>query len=206
MAFWQKKVGGEIAYYDLNDWWEKTLTKEERTIIKTTLNPMMISGKSIDEGEISFSSKSRLAFLGSLSSWFKKPELYSIGKKILQVGEECYKDSNDVLDQHYFCLEEIRLHYANREYDATALEKAIYFCKEQIKLAPKAKAAFRQDPNFRRMPLPLHSGYQQLAIIYEKQKRYADALALSEEAYSAGWNQEDCSKRIPRLKKKIQSE
>lgn len=41
--------------------------------------------------------------------------------------------------------------------------------------------------------------YKQLAIIYEKQKRYAEALKISKEAFAEGWNLDDCSKRIEKL-------
>lgn len=86
---------------------------------------------------------------------------------------------------------------ANRDIDSEALDKAIYFCKEQIKLAPKVKQKLLKES-----PagiLPVHIGYKQLAIIYEKQKRYAEALKISKEAFAEGWNLDDCSKRIEKL-------
>ena len=201
MLFWKKRVGGEIAYYRLTEWWLNSLTENDRHIIRKTYRPMMID-RALDEGNITFSSQSVLAFLGVLAEWFKKADLYEIGKKILTEGEKHYDSNKNILDQHFFCLSAIRVYYTNRDNDPEALEKAIYYCKEQIKLAPKAKKQFLKESSSK--TLPVHTGYKQLAIIYEKQKRYAEALSISEEAFSEGWNYEDCSKRIEKLKAKLQ--
>ena len=161
----------------------------------------MVKAHAIKKGEIVSSSRSILAFLGCLAEWFKKAELYDIGKRILIKGETYYNLCNDVLDRHFFCLSAIRVYYANRENDSEALDRAIFFCKEQIKLAAKAKKQFlKESPTG---VLPVHTGYKQLAIIYEKQKRYAEALAISEEAFANGWNIDDSSKRIEKLRNKL---
>lgn len=200
MLFWKKKVGGEIAYYGLTDWWLNSFSDQERQIIRKTYTPML-KQHSLDEGNIVSSSQSVLSFLGTLAEWFKKPELYTIGKKILLEGEKHYVSSRDTLDRHFFCLSAIRVYYTNRDNDPEALEKAIYYCKEQIKLAPKAKKEFLKESASG--SLPAHTGYKQLAIIYEKQKRYAEALSITEEAFSEGWNPDDCSKRISKLRTKL---
>ena len=200
MAFWKKKVGGEIDYYGLTKWWLNSFTEQERKIIRKTYTPMM-KDHALDEGTITHSSRSILAFLGILAEWFKKAEFYDIGRRILIEGENHYSSCRDVLDRHFFCLSAIRVYYANRENDSEALDKAIFFCKEQIQLAPKAKKQFlKESPSG---VLPVHTGYKQLAIIYEKQKKYAEALLISEEAFSEGWNLNDCSKRINKLKEKL---
>lgn len=200
MAFWKKKIGGEIAYYGLTEWWLNSFTEQERAIIRKTYTPML-KDCALDEGKITHSSHSILAFLGILAEWFKKAELYHIGKRILIEGEKHYSSCKDVLDRHFFCLSAIRVYYANRDNDAEALDKAVFFCKEQIKLAPKAKKLFLKESSSG--VLPVHTGYKQLAIIYEKQKKYAEALSISEDAYSEGWNLDDCTKRIDKLKGKL---
>ena len=161
----------------------------------------MLKDRALDEGNITHSSHSVLSFLGTLAEWFKKPELYDIGRRILIEGENHYGSCKDVLDRHFFCLSAIRVYYANRDNDSEALDRAIYFCKEQIKMAPKVKKRFLKESTSG--VLPIHTGYKQLAIIYEKQKKYAEALLLSEEAFSEGWNVDDCSKRIDKLRVKL---
>ena len=49
-----------------------------------------------------------------------------------------------------------------------ALNAAIDACQKQIKLAPNAALAFRQETD----ELPAHVGYRQLAIIFEKERNY----------------------------------
>jgi len=51
--------------------------------------------------------------------------------------------------------------------------------------------------------LPTHIGYKQLAIIYEKQKKFDEALKITKKALAEGWNIEDCNNRIEKLNKKI---
>jgi hypothetical protein len=68
-------------------------------------------------------------------------------------------------------------------------------CNELISLSPLAKKWFRAA--WRRQPLPGHVGYQQLAIIKEKQKDYRAAIALCQQALAEGWRG-DWAKRIAR--------
>ena len=50
--------------------------------------------------------------------------------------------------------------------------------------------------------LPLHTGFQQLAIIYEKQKKYTEMIDLCIRADNEGWNG-IWKKRIEKAKKKL---
>ena len=168
----KSKVAGDIAYYELTEWWVNELTEEERNIIRNTFKPMMRE-RLIDEGRIESSSRSKLAFLGILAEWFKKKEYYHIAKKILSEGEKIYSQNKNVLDLHYFCLSAIRVYYANREEDEEAFNKAIEYCERQISIAPKVYKALKKE--YPSHALPCHTGYQQLAIIYEKQKQYEKA-------------------------------
>lgn len=197
-----KQIGGSIEYYGLQEWWQNEFSEAERELIRDRFRPMM-SNRLIDEGHIIESSQSKLSFLGVLAGWFRKKEDYSIAKKILQEGERNLSQDDEVLDIHFFCLSAIRIYYANRDVDEIAFEKAVEYCKLQISLAPKVKEAFLKE--YSPENLPMHTGYQQLAIIYEKQKEYQKALQLVHEAMENGWNIDDCMKRIERLEKRISS-
>lgn len=197
-----KRIGGLIEYYGLQDWWIEEFSESERSLIRDTFKPMM-STRLIDEGKIEESSQSKLAFLGVLASWFKKKETYNIAKKILAEGEKYVLSNEDVMDVHFFCLSAIQIFYANRDDDDMAFNKAVEYCKLQISLAPEVKEVFKKEYAYEN--LPMHTGYRQLAIIYEKQKEYGLALQLVREAMESGWNVDDCKKRIDRLEKKIQA-
>ena len=197
-----KEVGGNISYYNLSDWWLNELTEEERKFIREIYNPMSSSSEReyIDEGKIISSTQSKIGFLSCLSTWFNKKEYYNIAKKILLEGEKYINDNDDVLDKHFFYLAGIEIYYKNRENDPNALEYAIEYCKRQINISQEAKKAFLEE--YPDKPLPGHSGYMQLAIILEKQKKYEEALNLTKQAFLQGWN-EDSERRIKRLEKRL---
>lgn len=195
-----KKVGGEIAYYKLNDWWKNTLTSEERNIIRSTYKPLNSNCK-IDEGVIQSSSQSKLSYLSSLTGWFKKKEHYELAVKIINEGEKSIPQSDNILDVHFFFQSAINIFYSRRNDDNNALDISIEYCKKQIDISKKVKKAFLKEyPN---SPLPTHIGYKQLAIIYEKQKKFDEALKITKKALAEGWNIEDCNNRIEKLNKKI---
>lgn len=104
-----------------------------------------------------------------------------------------------VLDEHFVLQERIESRYREREKNPAALQDAVAACKAQISLAAEAAEAFREE-GFE--TLPRHVGFQQLAVIREKQGDYAEALRISEEAQSQEWAG-DWDKRITRLRKKL---
>jgi hypothetical protein len=105
-----------------------------------------------------------------------------------------------ILDEHFALQERIESRYREREKDPTALRDTIAACEAQISMAPEVARAFREE-GFE--PLPRHVGFQQLAVIREKEKNYDEAIRLSEEAKWQGWNG-DWGKRIARLEKKME--
>jgi tetratricopeptide (TPR) repeat protein len=134
---------------------------------------------------------------------------YSIASRILEKALELAETSPDPLHAPfsarffpsvYAVLDYgIKMHYENREMHTGALDKAIEFCEKQIALAPKAAEAFRQE-----VPgggLPKHRGFEQLAIILEKQGRLDETIALCEQAKRQGWKS-DWDKRIGRCSRK----
>lgn len=195
------KIGGWIKYYNLEDWWLKELNDNERRIIRETYTPVTSAEEEIiDKGSICYTSASKLAFIGGLVGWFKDVDKYNIALKIMQLGEDNINKTNDVLDVHFFYLNCIRVLYKNRDNYPDALDKAIEYCEKQINISNKSKIAFEKCEYFKE--LPSHTGYKQLAIIYEKRKEYDKALELTQKALEEGWN-DDCQKRIDRLIKKI---
>lgn len=111
------------------------------------------------------------------------------------------RDKTNILDKHFFYLSGIRLFYSNRNNDPMAFDKAVFCCQNQIAISNEAKREFLKEYN--EDSLPSHTGYKQLAIIYEKEKHFTDALKITEQALAEGWNTEDCISRIEKLKKKL---
>ena len=187
------RPGGLIAYFNLSDWWLNEFTEEERKFIVKTYGIKLIKGKILE------TTSSKLSFLGTLASWFDKKDYRNIAIKIIEEGEKYFKEDEDVMDLHFFCLNALRIYYANRNVDTKSLDKAIYYCEIQVSLAEKFKKAWQKQ--YRGSTLPSHTGYHQLSIIYEKQHRYEEALLLMRKALKQGWNVEESKKRIERLEK-----
>ena len=99
---------------------------------------------------------------------------------------------------HFFYQSKLEIYYRHRNNDLDALDKAIEGCNQQIKIAPQAAKAWKDEYND---PLPLHKGYEQLAIILEKQEKFDEVIKLCKEAMTQGWNG-SWEKRIERCEKK----
>lgn len=197
----QKNIGGEIGYYNLNDWWLKAFDKQKRDYIVKSFRPLGGSENSLIKGEIQYSSASAVSFLSNLAGWFKNIEDREIGYKILDKAEKLIADNTEILDIHFFYHNKIEFYYRFRDIDEESLNIAIEACKKQIELSPDAILAFKKE--YKDEKLPIHTGYEQLAIILEKQKEYDKAIALCEQAQKQAWNG-DWDKRIERYLKKKQ--
>jgi hypothetical protein len=77
---------------------------------------------------------------------------------------------------------------------------AIVSCRAQIRIQHEAGGKWLRD--YPGDTLPAHTGYTQLAIILEKEKRFEEAIALIEEAKANGWSG-DWDSRMKRLRSKV---
>lgn len=108
------------------------------------------------------------------------------------------KNNEKILDLHFAIMESITEHYRNRQ-SGDNYHKAIVSCKAQIKIQADAARMFRSE--YSDQSLPTHTGYNQLVIILEKEKKFQEALNLAVEAKTNGWNG-DWVHRIQKLKAK----
>lgn len=195
----QEKIGGEIAYYNLTDWWLKTFSKQEQDYIVKTFQPLGGSETGLIKGEIQYSSGSAVSLLSNLAGWFKNDKDREIGYKLLDKAEKLITDNTDTLDIHFFYHNKIEFYYRFREEDQESLNTAIGACKKQIELSSRAILAFKKE--YEHEKLPMHTGYEQLAIILEKQREYDEAIDLCKQAQKQTWSGE-WDKRIERCLKK----
>jgi tetratricopeptide (TPR) repeat protein len=195
----QKKIGGEIAYHNLTEWWLETFNEQERDYIVKTFQPLGGSGDALIKGEIQYSSGNAVSLLANLAGWFKNVKDRQIGYKLLDKAEKLIDDNTNILDIHFFYHNKLEFYYRFRDIDKESLDIAIEACKKQIELAPKAILAFKKE--YENEELPAHTGYEQLAIILEKQGKYDEVVALCEQAKKQTWNGE-WDMRIERCLKK----
>jgi hypothetical protein len=174
---------GLIGYYNLTDWWLSTFTAEERNEIQAR------PGSTTGRAESS---------LMSLGIEFIQSKDFGIAERLIAKATEVGGAS--LLDKHFHYQQMAQAYYRHRNDDPEALALAIDACEKQILLGPEAAKAFlAEDPeDF----LPAHHGFQQLAIIQEREKNYTEAIRLCREAMAQGWGG-DWEKRIVRCENRL---
>jgi tetratricopeptide (TPR) repeat protein len=192
-----KPPAGFIKYFGLTDWWLATFTEEEREKIVSTFQPLGLSPDPLIVGDITHASGSAAGLLSALAGWFRKREYKSIAFRIIEKAEELAPQAG-VLERHFLYHAKIRTYYPFRDEDDFALPRAIEACEQQINMSLEAAKIFREKY---RGDLPAHTGYQQLAILREKQGDFESAINLSQKAFEEGWSG-DWENRIERCKKK----
>lgn len=192
------KIGGYIGLLNLTDWWFSTFTEEERTYINLKYQPMGSAENTLISGNVTCN-VSTAKFLANLSSWFLSKKDLEIAKKIVVKAEQLYDDNIDIEGKHFYFYMLIKVYYKDRD-NIESYKKDIEYCQKQIDISPQVRRYFLKQ--YPKSNLPAHTGFEQLAIIEEKNGNYKKALALSEKAKSEGWTN-DWDKRIERLNKKL---
>ena len=192
------RIGGLIAHLGLTDWWENSLTAEERATVLARYRPLGDNSQSLIVGDILHTSQSPLHLLWGLASWFKKPEDWAISIKVFEQGKRLIPSSS-VIDQHFFHQARIEFFYRMRDHHTNALAFAEAACADQIAIAPQAarELAKQQDGE-----LPSHHGFWQLAVLLEKQGRLVEAVDVCRAAQAGGWPG-DWIARADKLNKKV---
>jgi len=189
-------ANGRLNYFGLTEWWNSEFSNEEKDHIVKTLP----DGESLIRGGISYISGTAIDLLSGLAGWFNNDIDKTIAYRILKKAESMITDSTDIIAVHFFFNSKLKIYYRNRNNDPEALQEAIRACKQQIAIAPRVADAFRKE--YKGSVLPRHVGYEQLAIIEEKEKKWGSVISLSKEAMEHGWNG-DWDKRIKRCEKKL---
>lgn len=137
-------------------------------------------------------------------------------QKVMERYQKEDKRIRVILDKHFGYQQEIQHWYPLRNSQKGAKENAIRACQAQVAMSKQAMQAFHDsdrlhlwylheigDPpdETREMKIPRHIGFEQLAIIREKDGDVAESIRLCQQAKNDGWNG-DWDKRIARLERK----
>jgi len=161
--------GGLIGYYGLTDWWLSTFTEEERKEIQA-VRPTLVVG---DNEDIIIPERS---YPGSTTGWLENGlsslAIEFIGSKDMDIAARLLAKAEEtggakLLDRHFTYQQMAQAYYRHRNDDPGALDRAIDSCEKQIHLGPEAAKAFLAEDH--EDYLPAHHGFQQLAIIRERE-------------------------------------
>ena len=225
-----KEIGGYVAYYELENWFNNTFSINEQWTILLAAGPRLIRGK------IKYTTQTYAEFMEKCFRGLRDAGYPNLAQPFLKEALRAGKD--DAIFLHFFYHGEIKYWYRRRNEDPEALDKTIEYCLKQIEIAPEVAKALEKehreneqklkrsieetdddwkpgipeyDEHKKRIEdliqsspfvLPLHSGYKQLTIIYDKQKRWEEAIALCDQAMEQGWDG-DWEERKKRYQKKL---
>lgn len=216
-------IKGEIGYHGLADWFVKTFTPEEQRGMEELYRAKYDDPRvTLTRGDIGAAPDTSrlLSFLTDLAKEFQ--DFPHIAQRILRRGLDSIGSTTDIVQVHFYYGTIIEIAYHERDSLPGALDTAIRFCERQISIAPAVMASMKhrhEETEQRRMerhrimgklrnwkpcqfPATSHRGFEQLCIIREKQKNYAEVIRLAQMARQQGWNG-DWDKRVARCQKKL---
>lgn len=194
-----KKRAGLLTKFDLWDWWETEFSESERSYLTESYRPTGFpqEGYSIlTDGNTSIGNAR--TFLTQLATFYNNKKDFDLALRIMSKAMDFPATNMSPMDFHFDCYDRIKFYYPWRDKNPLALSNAIRACEEQIEAAERSKKAFLEQWG----RLVLHSGYDQLAIIFEKRKEFQGALEICIKGRSEGWTN-NFDKRITRLERKL---
>jgi tetratricopeptide (TPR) repeat protein len=225
----KKKYGGTIAALGLEDFWNSLLS-EERDFIRECYDSSLGSrnAKYLDSPKVNINTtQTASSFLICYAGWAISKKRFDLADKLL---DEAIKREENAIDLHYTYNELIDLCYKRREEGPEWLDLCMKQCLEDIELFPKFKEEYLQEERARYIELansPITTkterkkylkeagnvtfnlrvpSFQRLAIIYEKQGKYKEAIDICKLALSYGLEENTKSGfagRIEKLEQKL---
>ncbi|RKD85217.1 tetratricopeptide repeat protein [Halopiger aswanensis] len=130
---------------------------------------------------VTSTSQTQQGYLKGVGSSAVSSKDYDFAEKVLLKALEA-EDDNPT-DRHFVYNSLIDLYYKQRDYRDDAIEKCIQYCKEDIEIVDDFLDEWKQEYGGE---LPNIPSFKRMAIIYEKQGRYEEALEVCEMALDRG--------------------
>ena len=182
-------MAGELGYFGLASWWSALFTEAERDRIETLFRPpgLSPSARPLTAGRKRLDFHSAAALLTAMAGYLREDSAdRDLAMRILAKAEERAKDQNDILGLHLVYQEMIRLHCRWREHFPDAVDLIYGACHKQITIATRVAVAFQDKrPG---QDLPLHMGFQMMAVLLEQEGSFAQAIDLCKQARFQGWS------------------
>jgi tetratricopeptide (TPR) repeat protein len=125
----------------------------------------------LDQG-VQKTSQSAQEYLKGVGGTAASEKDYAFAETVLLEALE--RDDGSATSTHFAYNELIDVYYKQRDDREDAIEKCIEYCKKDIEIAEEFVAEFSEVP---RIP-----SFKRLAIIYERQGQYEEALTVCDQA------------------------
>lgn len=171
------RVEGLLGYYELGEWWQTTFSQAERDVIEARYLPMgeRSGSRPLTQGHVRSVSMPASEFLAILAGWFRKVDDASIAQRIRAKIDEL-SQTNPVSvpgyyrGRHYITfVEEVKALKCTGDNDA--VERLLLALVGAVEAESRAKG-----PKWGVAPWY----YDELAVLYRKQKDYAAEVAILE--------------------------
>lgn len=210
----EKLIGGVIKYHNLEDWWFKELTDEERNVLLDIVGNRLVEGK-VKRDKYDFPA----LFLGNHVSNVMNRGFLSFGKKMIRKTYEIWDRRIDLEDMHFLLTIWIRDLYRFKE-DIEIYNYLMRWCRASVIISDSvARLMLNRDRAYERLisninyeshgdsiiehnlemhkeslermkgqELFSHIGFQKFAELHAERGNYDEAIKKLEEAERQGWN------------------
>jgi tetratricopeptide (TPR) repeat protein len=200
----QHSVGGLIAYYDLQSWWENRWTPAQRELIETkwdtppwigayAFNPLCKGSPPSQPYRPEPDNAGRL--LSDLGSMMREPGEFLFAERLFK-DSDAMLPAEDWLNRHYLYQRAGNIFYRRRNDTKSGLRLAVAYYEKQVSISANARRVMLDAGG----GLPSHPGYKQLAIMHADAGEYGRAIQLCRQAMEQGWDG-DWARRIDRYEK-----
>ena len=183
------EVAGELGYFGLASWWSALFTEAERDHIETLFQPpgFSPSAQPLTTGHKRMDFRSAADLLTAVAGYLREePEDRALAMRLLAKAEERAKAQEDTLALHLAYQEIIRLHCRWRDQFPDAVDLIYGACHKQITIATEVAMLFEKSrPG---QGLPVHMGFQMMAVLLEQEGSFAQAIELCKQARFQGWS------------------
>jgi hypothetical protein len=183
------EIQGEFGYFGLASWWTTLFTKTQQAHMEECFQvPELPSdARPLTTGRKQLSFRSAGALLAALAGSLRDDvNDRALAMQILAEAERRAKTEDDLLGLHITYQEMIRLHCRWRKQFLESVDLLFGACHKQIAIGPEV-ARMLHELHPRRV-LPIHAGFQMMAILLEKQEWYAKAIEICKQARFQGWS------------------
>ena len=129
-------------------------------------------------GDIEWSSSTRLQYLTSLIGHATAGKDYELADKLINEGEKEIGVTTNLVDVHFFLQEAAECYYKQKTVRDNAFGLVAKYCRLDITLFSEYRKPLIKE--FGVMPRILT--FQRLAMIYEQEQRYDDAIEICNKA------------------------
>ena len=128
------------------------------------------------EGNVEATTQTAQGYLKGVGSTAASQKDYEFAEMVLVAALEA--EDGSATDTHFIYDTLIDTYYKQRDEREDAIEKCIEYCKKDIAIAQDFVDEFGE--------VPVIPSFKRLAIIYEKEERYEDALDVCDRALEFG--------------------